>query len=84
MTGATADVEARAGSLDEEVRAAAGEYGVPEELLLAMGYVNTRWGMPPQRRAVGRAAAAGPARGAPRPVGVTGSCSSGRSRRGML
>ncbi len=30
-----------------EFEAAAREYGVPKELLMAMGYVNTRWEMPP-------------------------------------
>ena len=34
-------------SLAAEFRAAEEEYGVPEELLLAMGYVNTLWEMPP-------------------------------------
>lgn len=34
-------------SLVEEFEAAAREYGVPVGLLLAMGYVNTRWEMPP-------------------------------------
>ncbi|MGI8911744.1 MAG: N-acetylmuramoyl-L-alanine amidase [Rubrobacteraceae bacterium] len=34
-------------SLAAEFRAASEEHGVPEELLLAMGYVNTRWEMPP-------------------------------------
>lgn len=32
--------------LMKEFEAAAGEYGVPVGLLLAMGYVNTRWEMP--------------------------------------
>jgi hypothetical protein len=36
-------------SLAAEFEAAAREYGVPRELLLAMGYVNTRWEMPPPR-----------------------------------
>lgn len=41
-------VLAQAGpSLDEELRSAATEYGVPVELLLAMGYTNTYWEMPP-------------------------------------
>lgn len=35
-----------AGPLRREFEAAAGEYGVPVETLLAMGYVNTRWEMP--------------------------------------
>jgi hypothetical protein len=34
-------------SLVAEFREAAGEYGVPMELLMAMGWVNTRWEMPP-------------------------------------
>ena len=34
-------------SLDEEFRSAAAEYDVPRELLLAMGYTNTLWEMPP-------------------------------------
>jgi hypothetical protein len=33
-------------SLVAEFRQAAEEYGVPMELLMAMGYVNTRWEMP--------------------------------------
>ncbi len=34
-------------SLADEFGHASQEYGVPKELLLAMGYVNTRWEMPP-------------------------------------
>jgi hypothetical protein len=34
-------------SLAAEFEEAAREYGVPTELLMAMGYVNTRWEMPP-------------------------------------
>jgi hypothetical protein len=34
-------------SLAAEFESAAREYGVPKELLLAMGYVNTGWEMPP-------------------------------------
>jgi len=34
-------------SLMAEFEAAATEYGVPRELLMAMGYVNTLWEMPP-------------------------------------
>ncbi len=33
--------------LDKEIEAAAKEYEVPDDLLLAMGYVNTLWEMPP-------------------------------------
>jgi N-acetylmuramoyl-L-alanine amidase len=41
-------VLAQAGSsLEAEFESAAMEYGVPRELLLAMGYVNTLWEMPP-------------------------------------
>ncbi len=36
-------------SLVAEFKEAAEEYGVPMELLMAMGYVNTRWEMPPPR-----------------------------------
>src|SRR4051794_34787849 len=34
-------------SLAMEFEAAADKYSVPEELLLAVGYTNTRWEMPP-------------------------------------
>ena len=34
-------------SLVAEFRGAAEEHGVPVELLMAMGWVNTRWEMPP-------------------------------------
>lgn len=34
-------------ALEREFREAAAEYGVPVDVLLAMGYVNTRWEMPP-------------------------------------
>lgn len=37
---------AQSGSLKSEFDAASEEYGVPAELLLAMGYVNTIWEMP--------------------------------------
>jgi hypothetical protein len=41
-------VLARTGpSLKAEFEAAAAKYKVPKELLLAMGYVNTLWEMPP-------------------------------------
>lgn len=39
-------VFAQGGSLRQEFEAAAGEYNVPVEMLIAMGYVNTRWEMP--------------------------------------
>jgi hypothetical protein len=45
--GPGTNVEARTGSPGAEFGAAAEKYEVPEELLLAMGYVNTRWEMPP-------------------------------------
>ena len=35
-------------ALRREFEAAASEYGVPVEVLLAMGYVNTRWEMVPE------------------------------------
>ncbi|MEW6635340.1 MAG: peptidoglycan recognition family protein [Actinomycetota bacterium] len=41
------EAEARSGRLKAEFRRAAREHGVPAELLLAMGYVNTLWEMPP-------------------------------------
>lgn len=40
---AQAPPPAAPGTFAAEVSAASAEYGVPEELLLAMGYVNTRW-----------------------------------------
>jgi N-acetylmuramoyl-L-alanine amidase len=41
-------IQAKTGSsLEAEFESAATEYGVPQELLLAMGYVNTTWEMPP-------------------------------------
>jgi N-acetyl-anhydromuramyl-L-alanine amidase AmpD len=43
--GASAD--AGQTSVADEMDRASREYGVPQELLLAMGYVNTRWEMPP-------------------------------------
>jgi N-acetyl-anhydromuramyl-L-alanine amidase AmpD len=45
--GSGAGADARQTSLADEMDRASGEYGVPGELLLAMGYVNTRWEMPP-------------------------------------
>jgi hypothetical protein len=44
--GSGASVDARQTSLADEVGRASREYGVPRDLLLAMGYVNTRWEMP--------------------------------------
>ena len=40
-------ISAQERSLESEFEAAAREYQVPEGLLKAMGYVNTRWEMPP-------------------------------------
>jgi N-acetyl-anhydromuramyl-L-alanine amidase AmpD len=40
---------AQESSLDAEFAAASEEYKVPKDLLMAMGYVNTRWEMPPPR-----------------------------------
>lgn len=45
--GSGASADARRTSLADEMDRASREYGVPRELLLAMGYVNTRWEMPP-------------------------------------
>lgn len=42
----TAQKPSPGSGLMKEFDAAAGEYGVPVGLLLAMGYVNTRWEMP--------------------------------------
>ena len=42
-----AQVDSSYSSLVEEFEEAADEYDVPVSLLLAMGYVNTRWEMPP-------------------------------------
>jgi N-acetylmuramoyl-L-alanine amidase len=48
LGGAGSRVLAQTGSsLKAEFESAAMEYGVPQELLLAMGYVNTLWEMPP-------------------------------------
>lgn len=47
-TGGSDNVLAQeSSSLIEEFEEAAERYRVPKELLLAMGYVNTRWEMPP-------------------------------------
>jgi N-acetyl-anhydromuramyl-L-alanine amidase AmpD len=48
ILGPSTNVAAQSGALDTELQSAAREYEVPKELLLAMGYVNTRWEMPPQ------------------------------------
>jgi hypothetical protein len=45
-TGGRLLAQARS-SLKAEFESAAIEYGIPQELLLAMGYVNTLWEMPP-------------------------------------
>ena len=48
LLGSGGRVQAQTGtSLKKEFEAAAQEYQVPPELLLAMGYVNTLWEMPP-------------------------------------
>ncbi len=47
LIGPGANAAAQQRSLADEFASASEEYGVPEELLLAMGYVNTRWEMPP-------------------------------------
>ena len=45
--GSGPSVDARQTSLADEFDRASREYGVPRDLLLAMGYVNARWEMPP-------------------------------------
>ena len=47
LGGAAGGVFARTGSLRKEFEGAARRYRVPVGLLLAMGYVNTLWEMPP-------------------------------------
>ncbi|CAN5895534.1 hypothetical protein BH23ACT11_BH23ACT11_29820 [soil metagenome] len=47
LTGSGGAAVAQSNTLDAEFRAASAEYEVPEELLKALGYVNTRWEMPP-------------------------------------
>ncbi len=48
LGGASGQVLAQSGSsLKKEFESAATEYRIPNELLLAMGYVNTIWEMPP-------------------------------------
>ncbi len=42
-----AALAAAEGSLDSEMSSAAEEFGVPKDLLLAMGFINTLWEMPP-------------------------------------
>ena len=46
-TGAGGVLAQSVSDLTREFEEAAKEYGVPVEILLAMGYVNTRWEMPP-------------------------------------
>ncbi len=43
----TSSGSAQSSSLEQEFEEAAKQCSVPKELLLAMGYVNTRWEMPP-------------------------------------
>ena len=47
IAATTSSVQAQQVPLEQEFELAAEEYGVPEALLKAMGYVNTRWEMPP-------------------------------------
>ena len=48
VSGTDAGASARTTpTLSEEFAGAGAEHGVPQELLKAMGYVNTRWEMPP-------------------------------------
>ena len=73
IVGPDTNVEAQTSSLDAEFEAAAKKYEVPKELRLAMGYVNTRWEMPPPE------ASDHEEKESPRPGGVTASCSSTRT-----
>src|SRR5215216_2971765 len=45
--GTTGGLAQTGSSLKAELESAATEYGVLQELLMAMGYVNTLWEMPP-------------------------------------
>jgi N-acetyl-anhydromuramyl-L-alanine amidase AmpD len=47
LAGSSGSVKAQQTSLEEEFQAASEEYGVPVGILKAIGYVNTRWEMPP-------------------------------------
>jgi hypothetical protein len=47
VAGSGASADAGQTSLADELGRASREYDVPRELLLAMGYVNTHWEMPP-------------------------------------
>ena len=46
-SGGGASAQEGSGTLDDQLTAAADKYGVPKELLSAMGYTNTHWEMPP-------------------------------------
>ena len=46
-SGGNAAAQEEKDSLDGQLTSAAKKYGVPKELLSAMGYANTRWEMPP-------------------------------------
>jgi hypothetical protein len=46
-TGSYSVLAQEGSSLVEEIEEAAEKYRVPKELLLAIGYVNTHWEMPP-------------------------------------
>lgn len=70
IAGPGTNVEARTSSLDAEFEAAAKKYEVPKELLLAMGYVNTRWEMPPPEASDYEKG--GPEKGAPEARGSYG------------
>jgi hypothetical protein len=70
IAGPGTNVEAKTGSLDAELGAAAKEYEVPKELLLAMGYVNTHWEMPSPETSYYKEG--GPQKGAPEARGSYG------------
>ncbi|MGI9048917.1 MAG: N-acetylmuramoyl-L-alanine amidase [Rubrobacteraceae bacterium] len=46
-SGGSVSAQEGDGTLDDQLTSAASKYGVPKELLSAMGYANTRWEMPP-------------------------------------
>jgi hypothetical protein len=66
-----------ASSLEAQFETAARKYRVPVELLLAMGYYNTLWEMPPPSASVYL-------KGVPKAAATTGSCNSPKTRPGTL
>ncbi len=70
FTGSGGAAAAQQSSLDAELEAASNEYRVPKDLLKAMGYVNTRWEMPPP--SASDYEEGGPAEGSPEARGAYG------------